>query len=94
MSTAAEVVVTPELLEAVAAFPVNREIRHCGTTFTAPALDLYAICPACGSRVKLRSFSGVPELEDVFDAVLTWMRQPGAEAVAGRRSAEMAADSD
>jgi hypothetical protein len=86
--------VTPELLEAIASFPVRREVHHCGTPFTASSLDLYATCPVCGVRVKLRSFSGVPELEDVFDAVLAWMQQPGAEAVARKRSAEIAADAD
>lgn len=86
--------VTSELLEAIANFPAHREVHHCGTTFSAPSLDLYGTCPVCGTRLKLRAFSGVPELEDVFDAVLTWMQQPGAEAVARVRSAEIAADAD
>jgi hypothetical protein len=89
-----DVKVTPELLEAITTFPVRREVHHCGTTFTAPSLDLYSTCPTCGARLKLRSFSGVPELEDVFDAVLAWMHQPGAETVARQRVAEIAADSD
>jgi hypothetical protein len=86
--------VTPELLEAIASFPIIREVQHCGTTFSASPLDFYATCPTCGARLKLRSFSSVPELEDVFDAVLDWLRQPGTEAVARKRSAEMAAEAD
>jgi hypothetical protein len=91
---ATELNVTPELLEAIADFPLSREVHHCGTAFTASPLDLYARCPSCGTRLKLRSFSGVPELEDVFDAVLTWMLQSDAAAIAQKRLAEIAADAD
>jgi hypothetical protein len=33
-------------------------------------------------------------MEDVLDAVIAWMLQPGAEEVVRRRQAEMAADAD
>lgn len=86
--------VTPELLEAIAHFPVSREVHHCGTSFNVSPLDFHAKCPTCGTRLKLRSFSGVPELEDVFDAVLTWMSQADATAIAQKRLAEIEADAD
>lgn len=90
----AELDVTPALLEAIAAFPVRREVRHCETTFTTGPFAVYATCPACGARFKVRSFSANPEIEDVFDAVFTWMLQPGAEAAAKAQLAVIAADAD
>jgi hypothetical protein len=91
---AAEPEVTPVLLDAVAALPVRREVRHCGAAFTTGPLDLYATCPVCGTRVKVRGFSAAPEFEDVFDAVLGWMLQPGGEAAARARLAGIAVDPD
>jgi predicted nucleic acid-binding Zn-ribbon protein len=91
---AAEVNVSPALVEAIAAFPLDREVRHCGAVFRVSPFDIYATCPACGSRVKVRSFAATPEVEDVFDAVLAWMLQPEAEALVRRRQAEIAADAD
>lgn len=90
----AEVPVSPALIDALASFPVHREVGHCGATFRVSPFDLYATCPACGARVKVRGFSAGPELEDVFDAVMGWMLQPGAEALVRRRQAESAADPD
>jgi hypothetical protein len=86
--------VPPGLLDAIASLPVRRDVRHCGTTFPAGPLDLYATCPVCGTRLKVRGFSGNPEVEDVFDAVLTWLLQPGAAAAARERQAALAADAD
>jgi len=86
--------VTPELLEAITSFPVRREARHCGTTFAAGPFDIYATCPTCGTRLKVRAFSGNTEVEDVFDAVLTWMLRPGADAAVRERLAALAADPD
>lgn len=91
---AAEVNVPHALLEAIAAFPTDREVRHCGAAFRVPPFDIYATCPACGARIKVRSFSAGTELEDVFDAVMEWMLRPGADAVVRRRQAEIAADAD
>lgn len=82
------------LVEAIRAFPVVREVRHCGTTFRVSPFDFYATCPACGTRIKVRSFAAVTELEDVFDAVMEWMLQPGADEVVRRRQAVIAADPD
>jgi len=89
-----KVSVTPELLDAIATFPTQREVRHCGTTFAASPLDIYATCPVCGTRLKVRSFASAPELEDVFDAVLAWMLQPSAEAIVRQRMAVLASDAD
>lgn len=90
----AEADVSPALLEAITALPVRREVRHCGLPFTAGPFDIYATCPACGTRIKLRAFSANAEVEDVFDAVLAWMLQPGAEAAVKDRLAALAADAD
>ncbi len=90
----AAVEVSPELLDAISQLPVSRDVQHCGQPFTVSPLDLYATCPQCRSRVKLRSFAAVPELEDVFDAVFAWMNQPGAAELVEKRRREIAADSE
>lgn len=86
--------VSPDLLKAIAAFPLSREVRHCGAAFRVSPFDLYATCPACGTRLKVRSFSAATGIEDIFDAVMEWRLRPGAEAVVRRRQAEIAADRD
>jgi hypothetical protein len=73
------------LLEGIRSFPVKRQLEHCGHTFCVSPFDFYAECPQCHARIKVRSFSGVTEIEDVFDAVFEWMTQPGAEEIARRR---------
>jgi hypothetical protein len=90
--SAAEPDLSQALLDAIAAFPVAREVSHCGTNFRASPFDIYATCPVCGRRIKVRSFAGVTELEDVFDAVFAWMNQPGAAEVVRKRRQEIAAD--
>ena len=45
-----------------------------------------------GQRLKLRSFAGVPEIEDAIDAVLEWMNDPAAKAAAAERRIELASD--
>jgi len=82
------------LIEAIKSSPVRREIEHCGRTFSVSLFDIYANCPTCGARIKVRSFSGVTEIEEVFDAVFEWMNQPGAEETVQRRRREIAADSN
>ena len=49
---------SPELVDAIKSFPVRRTVQHCGTTFAASPFDIYADCPACGARIKVRSFLG------------------------------------
>src|SRR5438067_1533985 len=82
------------LIDAIRTFPHQREVEHCGHRWTVSPFDLYTTCPHCGTRFKLRSFSGVPEMQDVFDAVFEWMNQPEADALAKRRREEIAADGD
>lgn len=86
--------VSPELLDAIAQLPPTRTVLHCGDSFTVSPFDLYATCPRCGSRVKVRGFAGVPELEDVFDAVFAWMNRPGAAELVERRRREIASDEE
>ena len=42
-------------------------------------------CPHCGARLKVRSVSAIPEIEDVFDAVFEWLNDPKAGALAEQR---------
>src|SRR5437016_4816970 len=82
------------LVEEIKAFPVRREVEHCGTMFDVSPFAFYAECPHCGTRIKVRSNSGVTETEDVFDAVFEWMNQPGAAEAVRERQQVIAADSD
>jgi hypothetical protein len=80
--------IAPELIDVIKAFPHRREVRHCGATFTVSPFDVYATCPHCGQRLKVRSFAAATELEDVFDAVFAWMlRGDGAELARRRQEA-------
>ena len=67
--------ITDELLDAIRDFPVKREVEHCGDVHNVSPFDFYFDCPACGVKIKLRAFSGSPEIEDVFDAVLARMHR-------------------
>ena len=58
-----------DIIEAVKSFPLTIQVSHCGIEFTVDSLDVYCLCPKCKSKIKLRSFSGFCEIEDVFDAV-------------------------
>jgi len=83
-----------KLIEGIKAFPLQREVEHCGGVFTTSPFDIYAECPHCGTRIKVRAFSGVTEMEEVFDAVFEWMNQAGAEEFVKRRREEIAEDPD
>jgi len=83
-----------ELIETIRSYPVSREIEHCGIRFSLSPFEFQAQCPQCGTVIKVRSLSGVAEIEDVFDAVLEWMNQPGANEVANRRQAAIAEDEE
>jgi len=85
--------VSEELLDAIRSFPVQREVEHCGAGLALSPFDIYAECPRCGTRIKVRSFSGSGEIEDIFDAVFEWMNQPMAREVATRRQAILESDS-
>ena len=47
-----------------------------------------------GSNFKRLAFSGVGEIEDIFDAVLEWIAQPGVEELVRRRQATLTAERD
>jgi hypothetical protein len=81
-----------ELIEAIRAFPVRREIEHCGVRIAVAPFEFYASCPHCGSRIKVRSYAATPEIEDVFDAVFEWMNQEGAQEIAEHRRDALAAE--
>jgi hypothetical protein len=81
--------ISHELIEAIRAFPVRREIEHCGARIAFDPFDFYVECPRCGVRIKVRSFSAASEIEDVFDAVFEWLSQEEAGEVAGRRQAAL-----
>ncbi len=83
-----------ELLDAIRSLPLKREIEHCGQRFAVPPFDFYATCPQCGSQIKVRSFSGCVELEDLFDAVFEWMNQPGAAELVRMRQEAIEKDKD
>lgn len=82
------------LADAIRAFPARREVEHCGARFAVTSLDIYADCPMCGTRIKLRAFSADEEVEDVIDAVLEWLSNPDATEIARRRQAAIALDRD
>jgi len=86
--------IPPGLIESIRSFPLHREVRHCGNTFSVSPFDIYAQCPRCGSRLKVRSLSACPEIEDLFDAVFEWMSQPGTDALVRRRQQVIAEDRD
>jgi predicted nucleic acid-binding Zn-ribbon protein len=86
--------VSPELVDAIKSFPVRRTIQHCGTTFSTSPFEIYADCPACGARIKVRSFGATTEIEDVFDAVFEWMSNPAAREAAARRQQAIEEDRD
>jgi hypothetical protein len=86
--------VTEELLEGIRSFPLKREVEHCRQRFVVSPFDIYATCPKCGSQLKIRSFSGGTEVEDVFDAVFEWMNQPRTAELARKRQELIEKDKD
>lgn len=81
-----------DIVDAIESFPVRRTVHHCGESFDVSPLAIYTDCPSCGVRLKVRSFASAPELEDVFDAVFTWMNHPGAAVAVEARRKELAED--
>ncbi len=81
-----------DLIDAIRNFPVRREIEHCGTHIALDPFDFYTTCPHCGTRIKVRSFSALPEIEDIFDAVFEWMNREEARSIADRRQAAIASE--
>ena len=89
-----ELEIPPDLLESIESFPLYREVRHCGEAFQVSPFDIYADCPRCATRIKVRSFAGGVEIEDVFDVVFAWMNQPGAEQLVRSRQHALQRDQD
>ena len=86
--------VSHQLIEAILSFPVSREINHCDETFFVNPFDIQVNCPKCEKSIKVRSFSGVTEFEDVFDAVFKWLKNPVAMNYFEERQKEIIADSE
>lgn len=84
--------VTAELIEAIRSFPATQRVEHCGQSSTISAFETYFKCVECGTRIKVRSFAGIPEVEDVFDAVFEWMSRPENAELAMQRLEVVAAD--
>jgi hypothetical protein len=84
--------INSDLIDAIRGFPAHREIEHCGTRLLIDPFDFYADCPRCGTRIKVRSYSANPEIEDIFDAVFEWMNQDEAGEVAWRRQSALLAE--
>src|SRR5436309_538108 len=87
-----DVEIPPGLTDSIRSLPLRREVTHCGATFLVSPFDIYAECPSCRRRIKVRSLWAGEELEDVFDAVFEWMSQPGASDLARRRQREIEVD--
>jgi hypothetical protein len=83
-----------ELIEAIRNFPRVRTVEHCGSSFALSPFEIYAQCPHCSQRLKVRSFAAVTELEDLFDAVFEWMNDPQAAEFAAQRMRVIATDAE
>ena len=94
METIMEYLPNANLIEAIQALPLSRDVLHCEQTFAVSPFDIYADCPHCKARIKVRSFSGLVEIEDVFDAVFAWMNRPGTESAVCERQKVIAEDSE
>ena len=86
------VTIPGELVEAIRSFHVERIVEHCGAQWSVSPFEFYAKCPHCGVQLKMRSFSGCVEIEDVFDAVFEWMNQPGVDELVRQRRETIQAD--
>ena len=86
--------ISPELIDSMRVFAPQREVEHCGNRFSVSAFDFYIECPQCGTRVKLRGFSALPELADIFDTVFEWMHRPENADAALRRQRALEDDVD
>jgi hypothetical protein len=83
-----------KLIEEIRSFPLKRVVEQCGETFYVSPFDIYARCPHCMSSIKVRSFSAVTEIEDIFDAVFEWMNQPEAIVLVKERQKVLKEDED
>jgi hypothetical protein len=94
MNTQTQVELRSDLIEAIRTFPLERDVEHCCKRITVSAFDFYVKCPRCGHELKLRSFSAIPEIDDMFDAVFEWVERPGARDLMHRRQVALRADNE
>ena len=94
LKTHPAVEISADLLEAIRSFPIQREVEHCSVRFSISPLDIYAECPQCGVRLKVRAYEAAGEIDDIFDAVCEWLNQPGAQQVAQRRQKALKEEGD
>lgn len=86
--------VSGDLIEKIKSFPTKRKVEHCNSAFEVSPLDIYGICPKCNITIKLRSYAGSYELQDVFDTIFEWLLQPEAQEVFTKRQKEIIDDLD
>ena len=83
-----------DIIEQIKSLPHFRDFpcTTCNTSIRVHTLQLYAICPQCGTRHKCRGYAAIgSEIEDVIDAVLEWAGQGETfEAVLERQRQIMA----
>lgn len=89
-----EIEIPSKLLELLRGLPKAREVEHCACVFEVSPFDIYATCPKCQTKIKVRSFCDAVELEDVFDAVFEWMERAKADDLVARRRREISEDLD
>ncbi len=65
------------VIEDIESLPHYREFtcKQCGHRQSAYSLTIQARCERCNTPVKLRRYAATPEIEDVIDAVLSWLGQ-------------------
>lgn len=80
------------ILPAIESFPPTRDVDHCGQIEKVSPFDFYFTCSACQTCIKLRSSGAVCELEDVFDAVFSWVLTPEGSLAAEKRIDELRVD--
>src|ERR1043166_4183999 len=78
-----------ELIEAIKSFPLSRAASHCGKSFAVPPFDVYATCPQCGMRIKVRAFTACPDVASVFEAVFEWLSNKQARSLYEKWRAEV-----
>jgi transcription elongation factor Elf1 len=62
----------------------------CGRRSVVSILSIYADCPQCSTRLKLRGYGAIgDEVEDVVDAVLAWMGSGAMMDAAMKRKEEL-----
>lgn len=87
-----DVIVSPRLIDEIRTYPLSKIVEHCGSDISISPFDIYATCKSCGKRIKVRSFSASPEIEDIFDAVFEWLEKPEAQSLYKKRQKEILED--